>query len=1019
MRSLLQRMVQAPVWVMLMTTLMVLAGVYSIHHMPVDLFPKLDIPVVNIITHFEGAAPDDVERLISRPVENEMRTIPDVQRVASTSIQGISLITVEFSRTTSVRDARQQVLARLARLAGKLPVGVAPRLENIGTTLQEVCGFVVYGPGNPADLRTLVQYDWAGRLMGEEGVSSVDVLGGEKRAFYIAIRPEALPPLHLTLATVVARLRESNISSVPGFYNEGGQQFMVQGDARFQTLEDLKACPLSSAGTAPVLLGDVADVYEGYAPKHYVVRGDAHPAVAFTVRKQPGASTIKVVRGVEREMESLKALLPPGATVKKFYDQSEIIRNSQHEILCDLAMGALLAVLVLWFFMGALRPTLVVALTIPVTFMATLAIMGWLGLTLNVITMSALTLAIGMIVDDAIVVAENIFRHARSSTDSSEASIKGTLEIVGPDASGTFTTVAAFLPLVLVTGLAALFMHPFGLVIGSALLVSLLLSLTLVPVLFSRIKGMDSLRSDFPGAKLLVQLDRMVQATLKKAFQHRGRVLLVAILLLGLAGLSAFLGKVSILPPIDEGALLVEYVLPPGTALKESNRIGDLLDRVALADPDVSCVYRRTGSPGNGYQIEGVDHGELLIKLNKKRKRSADDVLRSLKKAYSAISGPIFLFHQPTQEKIDESFSGLPALFGVTIYGPDTDTLIDLAAKVEAKLAEEPRIANVVNNTKVRVPQVRARINYPALAQYGVSVPEVLTTLEAARFGTEATRIVREKEEVAVLLRLDTQNPFNLETIRNLPIQTADGSFLPLEKVADVQVIHAPSAITRLNGQRQVTLIAEVDGSIPSVVKSLRKAFRSIDLPKGFSIDFTGQYHLLIQTAVELLLAVLLAVALIYFIMAMQFGSWLQPLVILATVPFSLVGALVALFITRQGIDISVGMGLVTLVGIAVNNAIVLVDFSNRKRAEGSGIHAALLSAASVRLRPILLTSLTTIAALLPAAIGTAGGSQIFKPFAITLIGGLIAGGTATLVLVPTLLASAKDRSNPVYTSIG
>jgi len=318
-----------------------------------------------------------------------------------------------------------------------------------------------------------------------------------------------------------------------------------------------------------------------------------------------------------------------------------------------------------------------------------------------------------------------------------------------------------------------------------------------------------------------------------------------------------------------------------------------------------------------------------------------------------------------------------------------------------------------VNNTKVKIPQIDVRINYLSLAQYGVDVATVLSTLEAARFGVEATQIIRQKEDVAVLVRMDTDTPPDVERIRQLPISTARGEWLPLERVAAVNISHAPSAITRLNGQRQITLLAEVEGDIPSVVKDLRRRFRSIELPRGYSIDFTGQYHVLIETATEMMLAVLAAVVLIYLIMVMQFGSWLQPLIILVTVPLSIVGALVGLFLTRQGIDISVGMGMVTLVGIAVNNAIVLIDFSNRELASGKSITDALLSADSVRLRPILLTTLTTIAALLPTAVGTTVGSRIFQPFAITVIGGLVGGVLATLVIIPTV-AEAVLHHYPV-----
>jgi len=374
----------------------------------------------------------------------------------------------------------------------------------------------------------------------------------------------------------------------------------------------------------------------------------------------------------------------------------------------------------------------------------------------------------------------------------------------------------------------------------------------------------------------------------------------------------------------------------------------------------------------------------------------------------------VFLYHQPTQEKIDESFSGLPALFGVTIYGPDMDTLIELANQVETVLSEKPGISNIVNNTKVKIPQIDVKIDYPSLAQYGVDVATVFSTLESERFGVEATRIIRQKEDVVVLVKMDVGTTFDIESIKQLPIGTVQGNWLPLERVATVNISHAPSAITRLNGQRQITLLAEVNGNIPSKVKDLRQQFQSIDLPKGYSIDFSGQYHVLIETVIEMILAVLAAIVLIYLIIAMQFSSWFQPLIILVTVPLSLVGALVGLFLTRQGIDISVGMGAVTLVGIAVNNAIVLIDFTDKELASGKSITDALLSAVSVRLRPILLTTLTTVAALLPTAIGTTVGSRIFQPFAITVISGLVGSIFATLIVVPTLVATVSPLAWPL-----
>ncbi len=1012
MRSFLGWVLDNPLASILLAVFLCIAGVYSAAHLPVDLFPRMEIPVVNIVSHLPGVGPEEVDRLVSRPVEDEARAIPGVKRVASTSIQGISVVTVEFGGETPVREARQLILAGLARLEGLLPSGVVPRLESIGLTLQEVCSYIVYGAGDPVTLRNIVSHDLVGSLRSVEGVSWVQVLGGDRRAYIVEVDPLRLSRLHLSVSQVVKALRERNLSALAGWSRRSGKEYLVYGDGRLSTLEDLRAVPVGADGGAPVLLGSIARIRQGRVLRHYIVRGNRVPAVGLIVNKQPGANTVQVVEGVDRALARLKRLLPPGTKVEKFYDQSEIIRESQGVILEDLAAGALLAVLVLYFFLGSFRPTLIVALTIPVTFLAALVAMKWMGLSLNMVTLTALALAVGMIVDDSIVVAENIQRRRGLGLGPRDAALEGALEIAAPDASGTFTTVAAFLPLLLATGVFALFTRPFGWTLSAALLVSLLLSLTLVPALFSGIRGGAGERRAGPGARLLSFLGRLLAGALGFSFRHKVPVLLLGFLSLGLAGLSAFLGPASLLPPVDEGAVLLEYIMPPGTSLEESDRMGDQLDRMVLSLPAVSCVYRRTGSPGLGRQIEGVDRGELMIKLKPKKERrmSAGEVLAELKRRCAGLDGVVFLYHQPTQEKIDESFSGLPALFGVTVFGPDPDLLIGLAGKVEKILAREPDVSNIVNNTKIRVPQVEVGLNYPALARLGVEPGDVFAALRAAGPGVEATRIVKEREEIAVLVKMAGKDRLNPSRLADLPIPASGGGFVPLGRVAEVRIRKAPSKVTRLNGRREVTLEAEVEGNIPSVVKRLREKFRSLSLPPGYSIEFTGQYKVLMAAALEGGLALLGALVLIFLIMAAQFRSLLQPLVILATIPLSLAGALAGLWASGLGMDVSVGMGAVTLVGIAVNNAIVLMDQANRGRRAGLEWEAALLAAASVRLRPILLTSLTTMAALLPAALWAGAGSRIFQPFAVTVMGGLLSGTLATLVVVPTLAAVFRGR---------
>jgi len=1011
MRKFLQLTIANPIAVILLVVVAVWGGVFALLHLPVGLFPGLDVPVVNIISHYPGTASEDMELLITRPIEDRIRTIPGVRRVSSTSVEGISQVTAEFEWGTLLTDARQLVQSELSSVRSDLPAGVKPRLESVGTTLQEVAGYVVYGAGDPVDLRTTVQMDLASRLMGVEGVSRVEVLGGDEPAFIVQLRPDALSHEHLTIRDVTAALARYNQVAAADFITRGAREYLIHGDSRIQTIEDVLVVPVVQKGDRSVLLKDIATVRSGRVPRHYAVHGNGLPAVSFAVFKQPSASTIDVVRGIDREVKAFKTLLPPGAQVRKFYDQSDIIIEARDSLFDDLIVGALFAAAVLFFFMGTFRATLIVAGTIPITLLATLAMLQAFGQTLNVITLSALTLAVGMVVDDAIVVAENVVRHLQTKGDRQAASLSGAAEIAGPDASGTFTTMAAFAPMLFLGGIAGLFVRPFGLVVSVALLASLIVSLTFVPMIFGRV-GSTGQRHPI-GSWLLTRIDNTLQKTLRFAFAHRGLTVLVGVMMLGMGGLVAWLGPISVLPPIDEGAILIEYIMPPGTALKESDRVGNILERRALIQKDVETVHRRTGSPEWGFQIEGVNRGELTIKLKPRslRTQTVEKIMENLRKEYGRIPGTAFLYHQPTQEKMDESLSGLPAMFGVTIYGTDMNKLVSLAAQVERIMAEDSSVANIINNTKIKSPQIIVRPDPMELARYGLSPADVFETIQTGRFGVQATTIVRQRQLVQVLVKNSVPDDANLDWLKGLAIATPSGETVPLERMADIQMAHVPAEVTRLNGQREITVLAEVSGSIPAAVSRLRKKFSTIPLPGGYSIAFTGQYKVIQRTVMDFALVGLAAVMLIYLIMAIQFRSFMQPMIILVTIPVALVGAIVLLAITRVGVDVSVGMGALTLAGIAVNNAIVLLDYTNRQISDGHTISDSLLAAASIRLRPILMTAVATIFALIPVAVNPAVGSRIFQPFAITVIGGLISSTVATLVLVPVLATISLRRS--------
>ncbi len=459
---------------------------------------------------------------------------------------------------------------------------------------------------------------------------------------------------------------------------------------------------------------------------------------------------------------------------------------------------------------------------------------------------------------------------------------------------------------------------------------------------------------------------------------------------------------------MDEGSILVEYIMPPGTSLQESNRVGNELETIALAQKEVQAVYRRTGSPEIGYQIEGPHRGEMMMKLKPlhQRSASADEMMKRFRHLYSDYTSMSFLFHHPTQEKMDESFSGLPALFGVTIYGDDSNKLISLSNQVEAMLKSKPDISNIVNNTKVRSNQLVVHLNNSALAMYGLSAMDVNQALRAAGLGVQATTVVHQQESIPVLLHWKNQSMSRPEQVGDLPIVTATGDWIPLKRVANIQMTSVASSVTRLNGQRQMTLLAEADGNLMAVANDVQHTLNQMDFPKGYSAVVSGQYPVIMETIKHFALTAFLAIGLIYLLMVLQLASWKQPLAILTAIPITLAGGLIAVLLTGHGLDASIGMGALTLIGIAVNNGIVLINEANRQSHLGLATLEAWQQAIHLRLRPILMTVVTTIVSLLPILIGIGGASEIFQPFSWMVLGGLITGVIGSLIVLPLLLVA-------------
>ena len=994
--------------------ILVLGGIFSLRRLSVDIFPNLNYPLLNIITHYTGGSPHDIETLITRPIETQMGGLPEVRRVSSISRQELSQVTVEFVGGVDIRDARQRVAQALSIVAPDLPPRAHPVIEDLGSSLQEIMDFGVTDTDPSVDagqLKSYIRMRVIGPLKAAGGIARIEILGVRAAALVDRPDPLALAPQNLSLSWLRGILSANHVQGVAGYVEKEYQDYAVRGLGTVRDLDDLKPIGIPNhVGLSPQLK-DIASVERGFLPQRYTVQIDGKDGVAFRIFKNPDANTLDVARDVYQKRAEIERTLPTGMTITNLYDQSEIIREAANNLKSNILAGAILVVLVLFLFLGSLRRALLIALSIPLSAVISLLFFKWGDFSLNMITLGAMAVAMGMVVDDSIIVLENILRHREMEKKPLRAARDGLKEIRGATLSGTLTTVAAFIPFLFLSGIGGRLAAPFGWVMVIILMASLIISLTLLPVWLAWEKA-DRAKTKGPIVSGVVLSFIGLNRRILRLFLRKKRWVLSSALLVFVmsAGLLVF-SPVSLLPPIDEGAILMEYILPPGTSLRESDRIGGLIENLFREDPDVETLYRRTGSEMKSYEVEPANRGEIIIRLRPKgvRKRDAFRIIRDLKTATDRIPGLITLYHQVTAEKIDESFSGLPTLFGITIYGEDYDQPLEYAGEVGEMAGRRHGVENVVNNTKYRVPEVQVQPIPERLGRYGLSSREILQELKRYLGGHIVYRVVKGEPQIPIYLMGKGDGRSREEEVGNLPICLPNGTFIPLSQLVRFSTDSGPSSISHINMVREVTLPVEIAGSPRDVIRRLQAGIDSLQLPEGYFVEFGGQYPLLLDMLKGFATLAAISLLLVYLIMSIQLGHPIHPLALLSELPLSLIGAFVAIAVTRQPLNISFWIGLITLIGVSVNNGIVLIDYANQRRKTGMRREDAIEEAAKIRARPILLTTLTSALALFPLSLGLGIGSKIHQPLAICVMGGLIVNTILTLNVLPVVYCALED----------
>jgi len=1006
--------IRRPVAVMMAVCIVLVLGVFSFAGLPVDLLPEMNFPMMAVVAGYEGASPEEVETMVTRPLEEVLATVPGIEKITSSSGQGAATVLLEFSWGTNLDFRALEVREKIDLVKRMLPDEVeTPAVYQFDPSLMPVLWLSVGGDLSAPELKRLAEEYVKPRLERIEGVASAAVAGGVEREIRILADPSRLAHHGLTLEQVGQLLRMENLNVSAGRLAEGTSELQVRLLGEFSSLADLENLVLTAGPAGTLYLRDVADIQEGFAEERQLTRLNGKPGLSVSVYRQSGANTVMVSAAVRQALRELEEALPAGTEIGVIFDQAEFINNSVGNMLNMGISGGLLAMLVLYLFLRNLRSTLVIGLAMPVSIVATFVLMYFNGLTLNLITLGGLALGIGMMVDNAIVILENVFRFRQQGMESREAAIAGSNEVAGAIIASTLTTVVVFLPVVFVEGLASQIFSSMAWTVSFALLASLAVALTLVPIFASRLlKTVPGASSDLSlrFERFFAGVDDSYGRVLAAALRRRKLVVAVMVAsLLAAAALVPLVGT-EFIPGMDDNWLEVDVRLPDGAALAETKQLALRLEERLMQVEEVRDTFVNIGaSSGMNTGAGGqANRARLEVRLKDREERllsnnEAADKIRTL--AADVAGAEITV--RPSQNM---TLGGGGAPVDILLKGESLPLLQQLAAEVKTIVEQVEGTREVSTSFDRAWPEMRVRVDRERAAALGVQSLAVSSTLRTALGGQVITRLQQGGQEIDVRLQVPEELRKSVATLQSLEVASPAGLRVPLGEVTEFTPALGAVTIDRHDQVRSASVTAQLSGRpLGDVVADIRRELDRLALPEGYSVEFAGEQQQMAESFASLALALLLAILLVYMIMAAQFESLLHPFIIMFALPSTFVGVVLALAVTGRTLNVPALIGVIMLAGIVVNNAIVLVDYINQLRARGYSCREAILLAGPVRLRPILMTTLTTVLGMMPMALGRGAGAETQAPLATAVIGGLSVSTLLTLVVVPVIYSLLDD----------
>jgi len=994
------------------SALLIYGGIVT-YRSDVDVFPDLTAPTVTILTESHGLAPEEVESLVTLPIESAMNGTAGVFRVRSNSAIGISIVFVEFEFGTDIYRARQLVTEKLQQI--RLPADVPlPVLGPISSTMGEIMLISMTSKTtSPMELRSIADWIVRPRLLGVSGVSQVMIIGGETKQYQVLVDPGKLADYKLRLEEVTEAVGASNANASGGFLERPNEEFLIRARARVYSPEDLANSVVAVREKTPILLSNIATVQEGPALK----RGDGsfnmQSAVVATIQKQPNANTLELTEQIEQTLAGLKPTLPADVTIDtKAFQQADFIKRAISNVNWSLIEGGLMVSIVLFLFLWNFRTTFISLTAIPLSLLTAILVMSYFGITVNTMTLGGLAIAIGALVDDAIIDVENVFRrlkqNAHSPTPEPVARVifKASSEIRNSILFATLIIVLVFLPLFSLGGFEGRMFAPLAFAYIISITASLIVALTVTPVLCYYFLGHSKLLQDERDSRLVAWLKRRYARVLNWTMRHPFKIigasdamLLIAVLLFPLMGRE-------FLPPFNEGALNINASLPPGSSLQESNRIGSIIEGVLHEIPEVVSTTRRTGRAELDEHAAGVNTSEIEV-VTKEGERPHSELMEEVRQKLARIPGVTAEVGQPISHRIDHLLSGTRAQIAIKLFGTDLATLRNKAGEIRDAMSGVPGIVDLLVEPQVGVPQVQVNMDRQAAAALGLTARHLTETVDGAFNGHVVSQVLEEQRTYDVLVRFDDSARQSTHTISNTLIDTPTGAKVPIVQVAEVRVDQGPNTINRENVQRRIIVQANIaDRDLGSVIDDVRSAItQKVQLPQGYFVQYGGQFESQEKAARQILLLSIAAIAGIFLLLYIALKSVRSAFLVMANLPLALIGGIVMVFISGGTLSIASLVGFITLFGIATRNGIMLIShYSHLMTEEGVSFRDAILQGSMERLSPILMTALVTGVGLIPLALGVGDpGKEIQQPMAVVILGGIFTSTFLNMIVIPAL----------------